>query len=179
MLETTCRPLSGKPSALTCGLRASFRNACLAVTAIALPALHVEGQKISEVVADHVGTDTYEYVEIYASPSANLSAYRIVVLDGSANPGAILNVFSPGTANGAGFWWTGSLTSTLESPTFTVLLVTGFSGSVGQDLDGGNDGVLDLTPWTGPSARGPTRLLSSGRDSAALRASRTTSIPTR
>ncbi|MBK9968601.1 MAG: hypothetical protein IPP07_28550 [Holophagales bacterium] len=40
------------------------------------------------------------------------------------------------------------MTSTLESPTFTLLLVSDFTGAVGDDLDAGNDGVLDAAPWT-------------------------------
>ena len=55
---------------------------------------------------------------------------------------------TPGTANGAGFWSSGSLTPLLESPVFTVLLVSGFTGLVGDDLDSGNDGVLDANPWS-------------------------------
>ena len=61
-------------------------------------------QRITEVVFDHAGTDTHEYVEIHASPGASLSAYTLVELDGSAggDPGKILHVFTPTTANGCG-----------------------------------------------------------------------------
>ncbi|MBP7677343.1 MAG: endonuclease [Thermoanaerobaculia bacterium] len=104
---------------------------------------------ITEVVFDHAGTDTHEFIEVYASPGASLASYTLVELDGAAggDPGKVLHVFTPTTANDAGFWSTGYLTSTLERPAFTVLLVSGFTGAVGQDLDLGDDGVLDATPW--------------------------------
>ena len=35
----------------------------------------------------------------------------------------------------------------LENSSSTVLLVVGFSGAVGQDLDQNNDGILDTLPW--------------------------------
>ncbi len=35
-----------------------------------------------------------------------------------------------------------------NSDSVTYLLVSGFAGTVGADLDTDNDGVLDLTPWT-------------------------------
>ena len=179
------------PSARPAGAPLALRRAVLAAVVALLAAAPASAQKITEVVWDHVGSpDTHEYVELWASPGASLSSYRIVVLDGSANPGQILNVVTPGTANDAGFWSSGSLTPPLESPTFTVLLVSGFTGSEGQDLDGENDGSLDVEPWTlpvvdgvafsdWPAGPGPTRLRSSDRESEAPRASRTTSTRTR
>jgi endonuclease I len=145
----------------------SDRRSLFGAAILALAALFVapaEAQKITEVVADHAGSDVYEYIEIAANPAnvvppgvndtivVNLSSYRIVELDGSpdggGNPGKILHVFQPGTTNGAGLWSTGFLTSTLERPVFTILLVSGFTGAVGEDLDAGDDGILDAAPWT-------------------------------
>ena len=180
MFQTIRRSLSGKPVPRFAGIAFAVRGTCAALAAIALSTFPAEGQKITEVVADHVGSpDTYEYIEMYAGPGASLSAYTLVELDGSpgGDPGKILHVFTPTTANDAGFWSTGYLTSTLERPTFTVLLVSGFTGAVGDDLDTGNDGVLDLAPWTtlldgvafsdGSVGRGRTRLPSSARASTA------------
>ncbi len=147
MSDTTVRRPSGTLSDPRFGLfRASLALAFAVAVAAPAPA-----QKITEVVADHVGSpDTYEYIEVYASPRASLAAYTLVELDGAAggDPGKVLHVFTPTTANDAGFWWTGYLTSTLERPAFTILLVSGFTGAIGQDLDAGNDGVLDAAPWT-------------------------------
>lgn len=160
MSRTTVRRFAGLPTAL-CLL--TFR-ATLALAFAAVLAGPAAGQKITEVVFDHAGTDTHEFIEIAANPASvvppgvadtvlvDLSSFRIVVLDGSTagggNPGRIANVIQPGTTNGSGLWSTGYMTSTLERPVFTILLVSGFSGSVGDDLDAGDDGVLDATPWS-------------------------------
>ena len=140
-------------------LRASAALAFAAALAQPAPA-----QKITEVVFDHAGTDTHEYVEVAANPASvvppgvadtvlvDLSSYRIVELDGSTagggSPGRILHVFQPGQTNGSGLWSTGYLSSTLERPVFTILLVSGFAGTPGDDLDPNDDGVLDVAPWS-------------------------------
>ncbi|MEO6324882.1 MAG: endonuclease [Thermoanaerobaculia bacterium] len=120
---------------------------CLLALAVGAPG---RAQKLSEVVASHAGPDDHEYIELFGSPDASFAALRILVVDGSVagGPGRIATVFTPGTANGAGFWTTGYLTSTLESPTFTLLLVSGFTGAAGDDLDLDDDGTLDASPWT-------------------------------
>ncbi len=104
---------------------------------------------IAEFVADHAGTDDHEYIEIYATPGQDYSSHSILVLEGDAaeNPGQIDAVFGVGTTNGGGFWETGFLADELENGTFTLLLVDGFSGSAGEDLDAGDDGTLDTEPW--------------------------------
>ncbi len=146
MSRTTVRPFSGLPTVP----RFTSLRATLAFAIAAVLAGPAAGQMITEVVFDHAGTDTHEFIEVYASPGASLASYTLVELDGAAggDPGKILHVFTPTTANDAGFWSTGYLTSTLERPAFTVLLVSGFTGTVGQDLDLEDDGVLDVTPWS-------------------------------
>lgn len=147
MPETTARRPAGLPFARRMPVLFRAPLALAWAAALAGPAA---AQKITEVVFDHAGADTHEYVEVYASPWADLSAYALVELDGVAggDPGKILNVFTPTAANAAGFWTTGYRASTLEQPAFTLLLVSGFTGTVGQDLDAGDDGVLDAAPWT-------------------------------
>ncbi|HMM36476.1 MAG TPA: endonuclease, partial [Thermoanaerobaculia bacterium] len=162
MPRTNGESLSGDLKSPRLAARSLVGSVILALSALcALPA---EAQKITEVVADHAGSDVYEYIEIAANPASvvppgvndtitvDLSSYRIVELDGSpdggGNPGKILHVFQPGTTNGSGLWSTGFLTSTLERPVFTLLLVSGFTGAAGDDLDAGDDGILDATPWT-------------------------------
>jgi len=159
MSKTTCGQLQGIARVPNFRHRGVLAAAALGLAVLAAPA--ARAQKISEVVFDHVGSpDTHEYVEIAANPAAvhppgtsdtvlvNLSAYTLVEIDGTTDPGRILHFFPVGTTNGSGFWSTGYLTSTLEKPTFTLVLVSGFTGAVGDDLDAGNDGVLDATPWT-------------------------------
>lgn len=161
MLQTIRRSLFGERSSRPALRLSVVRGVCTAFAALALAAAPAQAQKITEVVADHVGSpDTYEYIEVAASPAlvhptgqsdtvlVPLSAYTLVELDGTTDPGKILHTFAVGTTNGSGFWSTGYLTSTLEKPAFTILLVSGFAGAVGDDLDAGNDGTLDTTPWT-------------------------------
>ena len=96
MLQTVRRPLSGKASSRPAGVRLGVRGACAALAVFALSALPAEGQKITEVVADHVGSpDTYEFIEVAANPASvlppgvsdtllvDLSSYTILELDGS------------------------------------------------------------------------------------------------
>ena len=166
MNPTPRRPLTGMFPTRT---RAPFALTAAPLAALLLAALPAAGQKITEVVADHAGSpDAYEYIEVAANPAlvhptgnsgtvpVDLSAYRLVEIDGTTDPGKILHVFTLGqyvipssqTTNGSGFAWTGYLPpSTLEKPTFTILLVSSFTGAVGDDLDAGNDGILDAAPW--------------------------------
>jgi predicted extracellular nuclease len=104
---------------------------------------------INEFVSSHAGTDTREYIELKAAPNTDLGALRILVIEGeSAGWGTIDRVFTPGTTDAGGYWTTGFLSDQLENGSQTILLVGGFSGAAGDDLDTDNDGVLDGTPWT-------------------------------
>ena len=106
---------------------------------------------ISEFVADHAGTDTLEFLEVFATPKLDYSAWTLLVLEGdqAENPGQIDSAHTVGSTDVAGFWYTGSLPQdTLENGSLTILLVRDFSGSVGDDLDTNDDGGLDSTPWS-------------------------------
>ena len=104
---------------------------------------------INEFVANHVGTDTNEYIEIYGSAATDYSAYSILQIEGdSASQGVIDSVHTVGTTNASGLWVTGFLNSILENGSITLLLVKDFSGNVGDDLDSDNNGAFDSTPWT-------------------------------
>ena len=125
MLQTGRRSLPGEPSSRPARFFPAVRGVC---TALAVP----------PGVVDTVLVD--------------LSSYTIVELDGSiaggGNPGRILHVVHPGMTNSSGLWSTGYQTSIFERPVFAVLLVSGFTGGAGDDLDEGDDGVLDTTPWS-------------------------------
>lgn len=104
---------------------------------------------INEFVFNHTGSDNTEFVEIFGDPNTDYSAYTVLELEGdSSSAGVIDGVFPAGTTNGAGAWTTGFLNNVIENGTVTLLLVEGFSGSAGSDLDTNNDGTLDSTPWT-------------------------------
>jgi hypothetical protein len=107
---------------------------------------------LNEFVFNHTGTDTNEFVEIFANPNQDLSGYRILGIEGdfsaTGSPTGFLdNVITPGTANGDGYWYS-FLNNILENGSITIFLVDGFSGTQGTDLDTNDDGVLDSTPWT-------------------------------
>ena len=104
---------------------------------------------INEFVVDHVGTDSSEFVEIFGAPNTDYSAYTIVEIEGDAGgTGLIDDVILPvGTTNADGIWVSSFLNNT-ENGTITLLLVEGFTGAVGNDIDTNDDGVIDFEPWT-------------------------------
>lgn len=121
---------------------------CLA-TGLAVPARAQRAPVINEFVFNHTGIDTSEFIEIFGEPSADLSAFTILGIEGDGtNAGIVDNVFSVGMTDGGGFWTTSFLNNILENGTLSLLLVGSFTGVVGQDLDADNDGVLEVTPWT-------------------------------
>lgn len=104
---------------------------------------------INEFVLNHAGIDTNEYVEISGSPATDLSAFTILQLEGdTTGAGVIDSAISVGTTDASGYWTTGFLGNEFENGTLTLLLVEGFAGVEGADLDTNNDGVLDSIPWT-------------------------------
>ena len=118
---------------------------------------------LSEIRADQPDGNSDEYFELGGAPGTTLGGVALVVLgDGDGGAGVVEEVTEVGeyalSAQGAlvvaeeGFGLgTADLTTSLnfengDNPTF--LLVTGFTGSNGQDLDTDDDGSLDATPWT-------------------------------
>src|SRR6056297_3610583 len=105
---------------------------------------------INELVANHTGTDTNEYIEIFGSANTDYSTFSVIEIEGDgAGPGTVDGVFPVGSTNATGHWSTGFLNNQLENGSLTLLLVEGWSGAAGTDLDTDDDGVLDATPWTG------------------------------
>jgi alkaline phosphatase len=105
---------------------------------------------INEFVFNHTGTDTQEFVEVLAAPLADLSDLYLLQIEGDNSgtaAGVIDSVHRLGAANASGYWSTGALSDIFENGTATLLLVRGFTGAVGNDLDTNDDGVLDLAPW--------------------------------
>ena len=103
---------------------------------------------INEFSASTVGTDV-EFVEVFGSPSTDYSAFAILEIEGDdAGAGVIDEVIAVGTTDGSGFWLRNLPANALENGTITLLLVQGFTGALGDDLDTNNDGTLDTTPWS-------------------------------
>lgn len=104
---------------------------------------------INEFVLNHVGTDSEEFIELFVNSAGfNFANFQLIAIEGDAGgAGVVDNFFQPGVANAGGFWTTPFL-GNLENGSITLLLVTGFSGTVGNDLDTDNNGVFDVTPWS-------------------------------
>jgi hypothetical protein len=56
--------------------------------------------------------------------------------------------FAVGTTDANGIWVSPFLPNEPENGTLTLLLVTGFTGSVGDDIDANDDGAIDNPLWT-------------------------------
>jgi len=118
---------------------------------------------INEVRTDHTGTDVDEYFELVGAGGTILDGLTYLVIgDGTGASGVIENVtpLAGSTMPADGFFVAATSNFTFGTPDLvfplifensdnvTHLLVKGFSGSLAQDLDTNNDGILDVTPWT-------------------------------
>ncbi len=124
---------------------------------------------MTELRFDQPLADNDEYFELAGVPGFSLNGLTLVVIgDGSGGSGVIEsitpltgnafssngdtrfvgaeNTFTLGTAS-AIFGGAAGLNFENDDTT-TVLLVRGFTGSGGQDLDTNDDGFLDVLPWT-------------------------------
>ncbi|QDV06498.1 hypothetical protein Poly30_20080 [Planctomycetes bacterium Poly30] len=119
---------------------------------------------INEIRIDEPGTDVEEYFELLSIPSnVSLDGYTYLVIgDGSGGSGVIESVsdLTGGITGADGLFVGGTSNVTLTVPDLvltlqfensdnvTHLLVQGFTGANGDDLDTDDDGVLDVMPWT-------------------------------
>jgi predicted extracellular nuclease len=101
---------------------------------------------INEFVANHTGADTNAFVEVLGDASTSYSAFTVLEIEGEGtSAGTIDAALTVGTTNGSGYWIDDE---DMENATLTIMLVEGFTGSTGTDLDPDNDGVFNSTPWT-------------------------------
>lgn len=101
---------------------------------------------LNEFVANHDGTDTAEFVEVAGDPDTDYSAFTVVEIEGDGDAaGTVDGAFDVGSTNADGYWTTGFLNNEIENGTVTLLLVEGFNGALGDDVDTDNDGVADVT----------------------------------
>ena len=116
---------------------------------------------LNEIRIDNPGGDTDEYFELAGLPQSLDGLSYIVIGDGSGGSGTIENVtdLTGQSMGGSGYWWAGEASATLGTPDMvttlsfensdnvTHMLVSGFTGANGDDLDTDDDGILDSTPW--------------------------------
>ncbi|MBL9149553.1 MAG: hypothetical protein JNM94_12760 [Phycisphaerae bacterium] len=122
---------------------------------------------ISEVRTGQPGADTQEYIEIRGEPGTVLSdVWYVVVGDDDTQLPPAQNGYVEFAVNltgavipASGYLVVAEATFTLapanvtttlifeDNSNVTHLLVSGFSGAVGSDIDANDDGVQDSTPW--------------------------------
>ncbi|MCA8962810.1 MAG: hypothetical protein KDC38_19940, partial [Planctomycetes bacterium] len=120
------------------------------------------GLVINEVRIDQTGADNDEYFELFGTPGVSLDGLTYLVIgDGTTGSGTIEAVVDlTGSALDANGYFVAAestftigladLVTTLNfenSDNVTHLLVQGFVGADGDDLDVDDDCVLDVTPW--------------------------------
>lgn len=118
---------------------------------------------ISEIRIDQPGTDTDEYFELKGSANESLVGLSYIVIgDGSTGSGTIESVTDLETQSldANGLFLVAKSTFSLATPNLisnfsfensdnvTHMLVAGFTGAVGDDIDTDDDGVIDFTPYS-------------------------------
>ncbi len=118
---------------------------------------------LSEIRIDQPGTDVDEYFELAGADGTSLDGLTYVVIgDGAGGSGVVEAVVSLAglSVPASGFFVAAESTFTLgtadvttslnfeNSDNVTHLLVSGFTGANGDDLDTDDDGVLDSEPWS-------------------------------
>ncbi len=85
-------------------------------------------------------------------PLTPLSTYTFLEIEGDAgtgtSTGTVDEVLALGTTDADGRLLVSLAANALENNTLSLLLVDGFTGALGADLDTNNDGTFDSTPWT-------------------------------
>jgi hypothetical protein len=128
-----------------------FAVSCNALAVPFSPSFAVTIPNINEFVVDHSGSDTNEYVEVFGgASSSNYSWFTIVEIEGDgANAGLVGDFVLPvGTTNSLGFWVSPFQTDVFGNGNVTLLMVLGWRGTVGDDIDVNNDGMIDTTFWS-------------------------------
>lgn len=123
----------------------------------------IEGLGINEIRIDHSGTDDNEYIELIGDPGSLLDGYWYIVIgDGAGGSGVLETVvdLTGMTIADDGLLSIGKAEMNIGIPDVIVdgfylentdnvthLLVGGLTALLGDDLDVGDDGVLDDVYW--------------------------------
>ena len=92
-----------------------------------------------------------EFVEILGDANTDYSNFYLLEIEGDTvgfGLGVIEEFWQLGTTDANGYWDTFGLAGPRENGTITWMIVEGFTGTVGSDVDADNDGVIDTTFWT-------------------------------
>ncbi len=118
---------------------------------------------INEIRIDQPSSDTDEFFELVAPAGTSLDGLTYIVIgDGSGGSGVIEAVvdLTGLTMGSSGFFVAGEASMTIAMPDLvtnldfengdnvTHMLLDGFTGADGDDLDTDDDGVLDVMPWS-------------------------------
>ncbi|MCP5022874.1 MAG: hypothetical protein GY930_14010 [bacterium] len=133
-------------------------------TGMALAASAGSQVSINEIRIDQVSSDTDEFFEIVGAPGLSLNNLTYIVIGDSpaGGSGVIEAVVHLGgqTIGASGYFVAGESTLTTGVPDLvttlnfengdnvTHMLVAGFTGADGDDLDTDDDGTFDVTPWS-------------------------------
>lgn len=144
-------------------MRTFLRLACAASLAGAALAQAPSILLINEIRVDQGGADDDEYFELLGGPPGAVldDVTYLVIGDGTGGSGVIEAVvpLTGGVMPANGLFTVAEATFTLgtanlvanlnfeNSDNVTHLVVRGFTGADGDDLDTDDDGVLDVTPW--------------------------------
>jgi len=122
---------------------------------------------LNELRIDQPGADNDEFAEISGVPAFNLGGLSLIAIGDAAGTDSGVIEAAVGltgtvdTLGGRMFYVVAEPSFTLGTPdqttlglnfenqdTVTYVLVSGFTGSLGQDLDTNDDGFLDVAPWS-------------------------------
>ena len=105
--------------------------------------------RLNEFVLNHTGTDFNEYVEILGQPNSDYFDVWVLSIEGDANApqGRIDAAQRFGTSDARGLVTTRFQNNRFENGTNTLLLVTSFSGAVGDNVDPGGSSAITETLW--------------------------------
>jgi hypothetical protein len=103
---------------------------------------------INEFVANHTGSDTEAFVEIFApnaTGATNLSSLWLLEVDGDSTAiGEIKHAQQLGATDANGYFVD---SFDPQNGSMTLLLVENYTGSSSTDLDSDDDGVIDTPLW--------------------------------
>lgn len=103
---------------------------------------------INEFVLNHTGSDTDEFVEVFAQADTDLSSNWVIAIEGDTSGiGTIDAAFQLGMTDANGYYSIPFQDNAFENGTQTLLLVSNFTGAVGDIVDPAADGTLSVTFW--------------------------------